>query len=165
LFLQYVQADVDVDFLHVSLTSFTLLCQYINYDHDKGEECYFPSIDGLEAIYLSYPNSTFVNIVRDTESWYESLKKWSHSSLFVRFRLCNATGFPSGPASRDDFLRFYEGHNAMIRQFVNDRPSLTYVEVKLEDPETGRILSEASGISEDCWKKCKPEERLCEEEK
>ena len=59
-------------------------------------------------------------------------------------------------------MRFYEAHNAMIRQFVRDRPSLTYIEVKLEAPDTGRILEEATGISADCWKKCKPEERHCE---
>lgn len=138
--------------------------QYLNYDHDPGLQCFFPSIDGLDAIYNSYPNATFMNVVRDTEAWYTSLKTWSHSSLFVRFRLCNATGFPNGQSTREDFMAFYEAHNEMIRQFVRDRPSLTYIEVKLESPDTGRILEEKTGISADCWKKCKPEERHCEGE-
>ena len=52
----------------------------------------------------------------------------------------------------------------MIRQFVHDRPSITYIEVKLESADTGRILEEATGITAGCWRKCKPEERFCEGE-
>ena len=103
-----------------------------------------------------------MNVVRDSESWYTSLKNWSHSSLFVRFRLCNATGFPDGQSTAKGFMAFYEAHNEMIRQFVRDRPSITYIEVSLESSDTGRILEEKTGISERCWKKCKPEERHCE---
>jgi hypothetical protein len=136
--------------------------QYLTYDHDKGERCFYPSIDGLEAIYASYPYATFVNVVRNTEAWYESLKSWSHASLFVRLRLCNATGFPNGQSDKQQFKDFYDGHNAMIRQFVADRPSLTYLEVALEAPETGAALSEATGIAATCWKQCKPQERHCE---
>lgn len=140
----------------------SLQIQYLNYDHDPGAECFYPSIDGLDAIFDSYPNATFVNVVRDTEAWYISLRNWSRNSLFVRFRLCNATGFPNGQSTKRDFMRFYEAHNHMIRQFVRDRPSLTYIEVKLEDPDTGRILEEATGITADCWKQCKPEKKHCE---
>lgn len=60
-------------------------------------------------------------------------------------------------------MAVYDGHNAMIRQFVADRPSLTYVEAKLEAPETGTILAEATGIDVACWRRCKPQERTCEE--
>ena len=60
-------------------------------------------------------------------------------------------------------MSVYDGHNAMVRQFVADRPSLTYVEAKLEAPETGTILAEATGIDMACWKQCKPQERKCVE--
>ena len=139
-----------------------ICCQYINYRPDYGLECFFPGVDGLEAIYRSYPNATLVNVVRDTEGWYNSLKKWSHSSLFIRFRMCNATNFLTGQSTREDFYRFYEWHTEMVRQFTAERPSLTYVEVKLEDDvHTPKILEERTGISQSCWRHCRPQEKDC----
>jgi hypothetical protein len=119
-------------------------------------------VDGLDAIYDSYPTATFVNVIRNETAWYSSLRNWSHSSLFVRFRLCNATGFPNGQSTQQDFYHFYLQHNERIRRFVRDRPSLTYVEVQLESPDAGRVLEEAFGISAHCWMKCKPDQVLCE---
>jgi hypothetical protein len=141
----------------------SVVSKYLNYDHELGEQCYYPSIDGLDAIYESYPTLTMVNVIRNSTAWYESLQGWSHASLFVRFRLCNATGFPNGQSTRADFIRMYENHNAMIRQFVRDRPSITYLEVQLESSRTGQILSDATGIDPQCWKLCKPQERKCQE--
>ena len=135
--------------------------QYLNYDHDTGERCYYPSIDGLEAIYESYPNITFVNVVRNTEAWYTSIRTWSQASLFVRLRLCNATGFPNGQSTREDIMQMYDNFNNMIRQFVKDRPSIHYIEVQLESNETGKVLQEATGIDSTCWKVCKPQDRHC----
>ena len=99
--------------------------QYLNYDHDIGEQCFYPSIDGLDAIYESYPTITFVNVVRNTEAWYNSIRNWSQASLFVRLRLCNATGFPDGQSTKKDIMKMYDNFNNMIRQFVKDRPSIT----------------------------------------
>lgn len=144
------------------IPSFLIALQYTVYDHDVGVSCFFPSIDGLEAIYESYPYATFVNVVRDTEAWYESIKKWAHSSLFVRMRLCNATGFPDGQSQKQDFLEFYDNHNALIRQFVKARPSLSYIEIELESEEASRILSESTGIQAECWRNCKPDKVDCE---
>jgi hypothetical protein len=137
--------------------------KYLTYDHDMGERCFYPSIDGLDAIYESYPNITFVNVIRNTEAWYESIKGWSQASLFVRLRLCNATGFPNGQSTKDDFMKMYDNFNSMIRQFVKDRPSITYIEVQLESNDTGFILEDATGIDRSCWKLCKPQERFCQE--
>lgn len=149
------------DFLLARST--VLLLQYLKYDHDIGEQCYFPSIDGLDAIYESYPRLTIFHVVRNSTEWYHSLKNWSHSSLFVRFRLCNATGFPNGQSGQADFIYFYEQYNEMIRQFVAERPSITYWEVALEAAHTGSVLAEATGIPRRCWKHCKPQERGCQE--
>lgn len=138
---------------------------YLTYGHDVGLQCYFPSIEGLEAIYHSYPNATFVHVVRDTKEWYLSLQKWSHSSLFVRFRMCNTIGFPNGQSDANDFYEFYDWHNALIRRFVKDRPSINYIEIKLDDPNAGQILQDRTGISKGCWKQCRPDSVLCEEDK
>jgi hypothetical protein len=135
--------------------------QYLTYDHDGGEKCFFPSVDSLDRIYAHYPNATFINIVRDKTAWYTSLKNWSSSSLFVRFRLCNATNFPNGQSVVENWLALYEWQNEMVRQFARDHPSLTYVELQLESSETGRILEETVGIESSCWKQCLPQQPRC----
>ena len=116
----------------------------------------------MDAIYESYPNITFVNVVRDTAAWYHSIRTWSQASLFVRLRLCNATGFPDGQSNREDIMQMYDNFNHMIRQFVKDRPSITYIEVQLESNDTGKVLQDATGIDSACWKVCKPQDRHCE---
>jgi hypothetical protein len=134
----------------------------LNYDHDIGERCFYPSIDGLDAIYESYPTITFVNVVRNTEAWYHSIRTWSAASLFVRLRLCNATGFPDGQSTKEEIMQMYDNFNNMIRQFVKDRPSITYIEVQLESNSTGQLLQEATGIDSACWKVCRPQDRHCQ---
>jgi hypothetical protein len=136
----------------------------LNYDHDAGEQCFYPSIDGLDAIYESYPTMTFVNVVRNTEAWYHSIRTWSSASLFVRLRLCNATGFPNGQSTKEDIMQMYDNFNQMIRQFVKDRPSIQYIEVQLESNATGKLLQEATGIDAACWKVCRPQDRHCQGE-
>jgi hypothetical protein len=112
-------------------------------------------------MYQSYPSATWVNVVRNATAWYQSLKSFSDGSLFVRFRLCNATGSPNGQATRDDFIRFYQHHQAQVRRFVHARPSLSYIEVPLEDPQTGLLLEQATGIPASCWQHCPPLQKGC----
>lgn len=142
---------------------FLSIFQYIHYDHDVGLNCFYPSVDGLDAIYNAYPNATFVNPVRKTSDWYESFKAWAEGSLFVRFRMCNGTNFPNGQSKREDIYRFYDWHNEMIRNFCKERPSLTYLELELAAEDTGEMLEERTGINATCWKKCLPNKRRCEE--
>jgi hypothetical protein len=134
----------------------------LHYDIDHGTDCYFPSVDGLEAIYQSYPTATFIHIRRNVEDWYNSLKAWSHSSIFLRFRLCNATGFPNGQSTRTDWFRFYEWHTDLIRSFAKTHTSLTFIEVELESNRTSQILQASTGIKSTCWKKCRPDVFQCE---
>lgn len=123
------------------------------------DSCYFPSIDGLDAIYQAYPNSTLMLVVRDTKSWFKSFSTWG-KDLYDRWKLCNATNMPSRlyskPSKLNDFEIFYEWHQEMVRTFARNHPSLTYVEVKLESPETPQILEDAFGIRQNCWGNCDP---------
>jgi hypothetical protein len=123
------------------------------------DSCYFPSIDGLDAIYQAYPNSTLMLVVRDTKSWFKSFSTWG-KDLYDRWKRCNATNMPSRLYSKatklNDFEKFYEWHQDMVRTFARNHPSLTYVEVKLESPETPKILEDAFGIRKNCWGKCDP---------
>jgi hypothetical protein len=125
----------------------------------KRNACFYPSIDGLNAIYEAYPNSTFLMVVRNTSSWHTSFQSWYGGKLYRRWKRCNATGMSSlNPTSTwpVHFHNYYEWHQQMVREFVQKHPSLTYVEVQLESPETPHILENAFGISASCWGKCDP---------
>ena len=134
---------------------------FANYEHQTSE-CYYPSVDALEAIYEHYPQATIMFVVRNTTQWYKSMKSWGKGSLLDRWRPCNATHFPSFTARKEDFLKFYEWHSDSLRIFCQRHTSLNCIEVPLESHETGRILEERVGIPSTCWAKCTPTSRLCE---
>jgi hypothetical protein len=119
--------------------------------------CFYPSIDGLDAIYDAYPNATFLMVIRNTSSWYTSFHSWYDARLFRRWKRCNTTGMPSKGGTWKDFQTYYDWHYTMVRDFAQNRPSLTYVEVQLDSPDTPHILEEAFGISSACWGKCDPQ--------
>jgi hypothetical protein len=119
--------------------------------------CFYPSIDGLDAFYNAYPNSTLMMVTRNTSSWFHSFFEWNNHRLFRRWIRCNATGMPNNNHGKwKDFHNYYEWHQNMIRKFAQNHPSMTYVELSLESPDAGRILEEAFGIPETCWGKCTP---------
>lgn len=105
-----------------------------------------------------------MHAIRDPEAWYESLKRWADGSVFVRMRLCNATNFPNGQSTKKDWIRFYTGHTNMIREFVKDHPSLTYIEIDIESNYTAKVLFNRIGIRSTCWKRCRPENMFCDSE-
>lgn len=79
-------------------------------------------------------------------------------------RLCNGTHFPNGQTDKQGWYGFYDWHNEMVRQFVRDHPSITYIEGQLEDENLGSVLAEKLGIEADCWKRCRPQFRQCDED-
>ena len=125
-------------------------------------DCYYPSMQALDAIYKHYPNSTIVNILRDTTSWYESMVSWGNGSLLDRWKLCNITGLPVWGAKAKGFLAFYEWHTENLRNFAKSHPGLTYIEIPLESPDAGKMLEDAIGIPSNCWGVCKPNYRFCQ---
>jgi Sulfotransferase domain len=136
---------------------------YANYFPKTGSSCYYPSVDALNQIYEHYPNSTFVMVVRNTTKWYESMANWAEGSLLSRWRPCNATGFPGWKSAANDIMRFYDWHTDNIRQFVKAHPSLKYIEIDLEDKQSGQLLERDIGIPAKCWAKCTPYSKFCKE--
>lgn len=108
-------------------------------------------IDALEETYQAYPNATFLFVVRETDSWLNSIQDYHDGFIIDVWKRCNTTGFPGMDGNIEDFRSFYEWHKQMIRNFVKEHPSLTYIEVPLESEETGYILEEKIGISASCW--------------
>jgi hypothetical protein len=61
----------------------------------------------------------------------------------------------SKTSRREIWQQFYYAHTYKIRQFVINHPTLTYIEVELND-NTGTVLESYTGISSNCFKKCIP---------
>lgn len=114
-------------------------------------QCYYPLIDALEETYTAYPNATFLFVVRETESWLDSMQSYHEGFIMDVWKRCRTQGFPGLDGTVEDFRDFYEWHKEMIRKFAMDHPSLTYIEVELEAEETGDILQEQVGINASCW--------------
>ena len=89
--------------------------------HARGGKCFYPSVDGLEAFYESYPNATIVLTTRSTDAWYTSLKQHYQGGLLRRMGACNATGFPSANASSAEWKGMYEQHQNRVRSFAKSR--------------------------------------------
>jgi hypothetical protein len=120
-------------------------------------QCYYPAIEGLEEIYQWYPNSTLMLATRDTKTWQKSASKWS--SITTRWESCELPGFTgTSPEAVQDF---YEWHKELVRNFARNHPSMTFIEVALEDPTTPFILEKRTGVPASCFAKCKPEENFC----
>jgi hypothetical protein len=129
---------------------------------DIPTDCYYPSIQALDAIYKYYPESTIINVVRDAARWLESMQSWGQGSLLKRWMLCDAPGLPQWHATKEDFIGFYQWHTQQIRDFAATHPTLVYIEVMLESSNAGRIMEEAIGIPSRCWGKCSPDSVFCE---
>ncbi|KAL7574904.1 hypothetical protein ACA910_010734 [Epithemia clementina (nom. ined.)] len=134
---------------------------FANYEKRSGSNCFYPSVDALESIYQYYPQATIILIVRNTTTWYRSMKDWGDGSLLDRWRPCNATGFPPFSASARDFKTFYEWHTDNLRKFAALHSSINYIELELESTENGKILEDKVGIPAHCWSKCTPSSKFC----
>ena len=114
-------------------------------------QCFYPLIDALEEVYNAHPNATFLFVVRETEAWLKSIRKYHNGFIMDVWKRCRSRGFPPRDATLEDFREFYEWHKDMIRTFALDHPSWTYIEVDLESPDAGLLLEERVGISAECW--------------
>lgn len=120
-----------------------------NVGHDR---LYLPQISYTRAIYNGYPNATWILNIRDPHKWLSSVNRWRD----LRDRFTNSTfkieWFQKGVGQKDsDMLRLYNHTLAHIRNFVTQNPSITLVEVMVEEPNAGQVLEDAFGISRQCW--------------
>jgi Sulfotransferase family len=127
------------------------------YHHDGRDlrtnniQCFYPLIDALEEVYTAYPNATFLFVVRETDAWLKSIRRYHDGFIMEVWKRCRSRGFPTRDGTLEDFREFYEWHKDMIRNFALDHPSWTYIEVDLESLSAGELLEERVGISAECW--------------
>ncbi|GKY91475.1 hypothetical protein MPSEU_000119800 [Mayamaea pseudoterrestris] len=124
--------------------------------------CFYPSIHGLDNIATFYPNATIVLVTRNATAWAERIQRWS--GIHERWQSA-CQGFPNSSsasgkqqqhASTEDWIYFYNQHNANVRKFVKQHSSMKYIEIELESKMSGAILEETLGISQQCWGDCPP---------
>ena len=126
----------------------------------RTDGCFYPSMDRqwLDAMYRDHPYGTIMNVVRDATVWYQSALKWNN--LTTRWsKNCGALGsnesdldFPLGNATAAEWVFFYNQHTQRVRDFATAHPSLTYVEVSLENEEQRQqVLGDSFGFSSSCW--------------
>jgi hypothetical protein len=135
----------------------------------QGPPCFYSSLHdgGLEAIAKHYPTSTMLLVTRNSTSWYNSIKKWG--TLLNRWKtVCKFDGsyhseqvqfwndMYDSESPEVYWSNFYNAHTQKIREFAMNHPSLTYVEVQLEDPKMGELLEYYTGIPSTCVMDCHP---------
>jgi hypothetical protein len=117
--------------------------------HPRGTPCFYPSVHGLDAFYEAYPEATILLVTRNSSAWSQSVLRWKQGDLLKKWRRCEH--FPNPRSGQADLEHFYEWHAQNIRNFVVAHPSLSYVEVALEDKQIGEKLEEKIGIPASCF--------------
>lgn len=117
---------------------------------------YFPQIELLDELVAGYPTATLFLTFRPTEKWYNSLKNWpprkNGPHMNRKIRDANITGLPSGVGNYEgEFADWFCKHVERVRDIVARNPSLTLVEVDIEDSTIAERMSDTFEIDESCW--------------
>ena len=121
---------------------------------DDGRE-YFPQINHLEEIVKQYPNATLLLTFRNMESWYASLSKWTRNGTRMdqELMISDIPGLPYGMGrNAAEFSTWFCNHIERVRGVVERNPSLTLVEIDLEDEDgTRQQMSDIFNVDASCW--------------
>jgi hypothetical protein len=126
---------------------------------DKDPKCFYPSIHALPALYKAHPEMTILLLRRNVTKWAASVTRYA--DLAQRWNQCPREGMiprhnNKKNATRSNLEQFYENHSNRLRQFANDHPSITYVELELEGANMGQQMEDAFGGPASCWRNCQP---------
>ena len=110
-----------------------------------------PQWSYLMEIYEYFPQATWILNMRDPNKWLNSVNRWK--DLRERFVRNRYGYFWKGIGSTDEeMIEFYLKQAEKVRDFVRHHPSLTLVEVWIDDPNAGYVMEKAFGIdSNKCW--------------
>ena len=113
---------------------------------------YFPQVEQLNQIHKAYPNATFMLTFRSMESWYRSISNYYTWKRSLKDVMRNITGLPAGKGSNaEEFSQFFCNHVKRVRQFVEQHPSHSLVEVDIECDTSGSFMENVFGIGKQCW--------------
>jgi hypothetical protein len=129
---------------------------FSDHSHFRGSMCFEPSTAmSLDAIYKFHPNMTMILSVRNSTSWVESVNKFYDLGSVIKNN-CRSPGYferwaKNQSISDHDLQALYEWQVAYVRQFAKNHPSITYIEIPLDDPRNGDILEARIGVPATCW--------------
>lgn len=103
-------------------------------------QCHFPQIHNLEILHEEAPNATFVLSHRNMTRWFRSVKHWAGNMRSMAARLQKCEGGPKTKQA-EDLIQWHLEHIQRIRDFVKSHPSHKLIEINIEDPNAGEIMS------------------------
>ncbi|CAB9518608.1 expressed unknown protein [Seminavis robusta] len=124
------------------------------FHNNKTASCFDPVLypGALERLYQAHPNATILNFVQDPQDWYRTLSKdfpWHWAEW------CNPSHGISFPEhdNQDNYVQFYNNYQDRLRSFLQQHPSLTYIELDLRNSQESIAagLMPQLGIPEKCW--------------
>jgi hypothetical protein len=127
---------------------------FVQMDNGGLETCNFPQLRSLDLIHNEAPSATFLYMFRSMDSWINSLKKFRDGQLLRCLGQClnKKKPIPFLNGTKPQHLRdFFCGSVMHARNFVANHPSHKLIEIDLDDPNTGKMLSHLFNIDESCW--------------
>ena len=125
--------------------------------------CYYPQMfhGGVaDAFAKAYPRATIFLAVRNATAWalsaehfHGTREKWATHPDCPQ--PSGGLQFPPPQSSHAVWAEFYHNHTVRVRQFVQNYPTLTYIEVPLTD-ESDEIMDDIFGFQPGCWGHHKP---------
>lgn len=109
-------------------------------------QCHFPQIHNLEILHQEAPHATFLLSLRNMTRWAHSVQNWVGNVRSLAARLSKCKGGPKSKHAQDLIQWHYE-HIQRIREFVKNHPSHTLLEINIEDPHAGEIMSQWFGTA------------------
>ena len=118
--------------------------------HPRGTPCFYPSVHGLAYIAEYFPQATLLLTTRrNATTWAQSIRRWdSHNKILHKWRRCDL--FPSDLSTDAELESFYEWHIRHVQDFVAAHPSLTLIQVNLEDDDAAEQMQAQIGVPAAC---------------
>jgi hypothetical protein len=125
---------------------------FIQMDNGGLDSCHFPQLRSLDLIHNEAPSATFLYMFRSMDLWiipYQNLEAARCYKLWVGVR---GRKLPFLNGTQPERLRDFFCESVMYaRNFVAKHPSHKLIEIDLDDPNTGKMLSHLFDIDESCW--------------
>ncbi|KAL7541289.1 hypothetical protein ACHAWF_006898 [Thalassiosira exigua] len=133
---------------------------------DDGSLGHFAQIEYLEEIVRGIPNGTFFLTFRSMDKWYHSISNWPPGNVVGNrmvdgLLLADITGFPRFVGrNQSEFSQWFCSHVRRVRDLVAKDPSLTLVEIDIEDSDTGSQMADIFDVDASCWGRQNVNEKL-----
>jgi hypothetical protein len=128
---------------------------YAQMDNGGIRSCFWPQLSALDEIHQDSPNATFVFMFRNVDSWIQSFMLFRNGEMHREFKKCKNILYTKtkkkGSSSKDRLKQFMCDVVNHARNFVAAHPSHQLLEIDLDNPETGTIVSKLFGINDSCW--------------